>query len=161
MRKLLLLIAFLISMSMQAQKILSQTKIICKLGDSHIRTTEYADGAVTYTVYFAITDLTSIGKPLSKADIKDISLIFNSKERMLKCLRYLYEFDKGEGYYIDLENMSENKAFSTKDGFMFSQFEDIDKPIVTRYFIGKLLNTFTAGKKVKNKDKSTDDMYLQ
>lgn len=118
MKQIIVIIALLVSISTHAQKILSHTTTIGKFADSSIDFTEYTNGTSDYTVYLSTSDLKNIGTKLVKTNTERIRLEFNTKEQMLNCLHYLYDFDKGEGYYIDLENKSNNMVLSVKNGFI-------------------------------------------
>lgn len=161
MKQLITIIALLVSINAQAQKILSHTTTIGKFADSSIDLTERTDGTSYYTVYLSTSDLKSIGLDLVKTNTKRISLEFNTKEQMEKCLRFLYNFDKGEGYYIDLENKSNNMVMSLKNGFIVGALDQIDKPAISKYLIGKLLNSIglSVKKSNDNNKKKQDDMY--
>lgn len=160
MKQLITIIALLVSVNAQAQKILSHTTTIGKFDDSSIELTENTNGTSYYTVYLTTSDLNDIGK-LIKTNTERVRLEFNTKEQMEKCLRFLYNFDKGKGYYIDLENKSNNMVMTLKNGFIIGALDQIDKPVISKYLIGKLLNSIGVSVK-KNNDtnkKNEDDMY--
>lgn len=161
MKNLITIIALFFSVNVQSQKIISHTTTIGKFGDSSIDMTKNTDGGIYYTVYFATSDLKNVGTELVKTNRERTALEFDTKENMLKCLHYLYDFDKGEGYYIDLENKSNHTAYSLKDGFIISAFNEIDKPIISKWLIGKLLNSIgiSVKKEKERKGKNDDDMY--
>lgn len=161
MKQLITIIALLISISANAQKILSHTTTIGKVADSSIELTERTDGTSYYTVYLSTSELMNIGKELIKTKTKRVRLEFNTKEEMERCLRFLYNFDKGEGYYIDLENKSNNMVMTLKSGFIIGALDQLDKPAVSRYLIGKLLNSIGTSVKKENDNnkKKQDDMY--
>ncbi len=163
MKQIIVIITLLVSISTHAQKILSHTTTIGKFADSSIDFTEYTNGTSDYTVYLSTSDLKNIGTKLVKTNTERIRLEFNTKEQMLNCLHYLYDFDKGEGYYIDLENKSNNMVLSVKNGFIVGAPDQIDKPMISKYLIGKLLNTIGISvKKDKDReDKNGDDMYTK
>lgn len=161
MKNLITIMALFFSVSVQSQKIISHTTTIGKFGDNSIEMTKNTDGNIHYTVYFAISDLKDVGGKLVNMNRERTALKFDTKENMLKCLHYLYDFDKGEGYYIDLENKSNHTAYSLKDGFIISSFNEIDKPIISKWLIGKLLNSIgvSVKKEKERKGKNDDDMY--
>lgn len=161
MKQLLTIIALLVSINAQAQKIISHTTTIGKFADSSIELTERTNGTSYYTVYLSTSDLKSVGTKLIKTNTERVSLEFNTKEQMEKCLRFLYNFDKGEGYYIDLENKSNNMVMSLKNGFIVGALDQIDKPAISKYLIGKLLNSIglSVKKSNDNNKKKQDDMY--
>ncbi|GAA2993292.1 hypothetical protein [Prevotella corporis] len=161
MKQLLTIIALLVSINAQAQKIISHTTTIGKFADSSIELTERTNGTSYYTVYLSTSDLKSVGIKLIKTNTERVSLEFNTKEQMEKCLRFLYNFDKGEGYYIDLENKSNNMVMSLKNGFIVGALDQIDKPAISKYLIGKLLNSIGLSIKKSNdkNKKEQDDMY--
>ncbi len=161
MKQLLTIIALLVSINAQAQKIISHTTTIGKFADSSIELTELTNGTSYYTVYLSTSDLKSVGTKLIKTNTERVSLEFNTKEQMEKCLRFLYNFDKGEGYYIDLENKSNNMVMSLKNGFIVGALDQIDKPAISKYLIGKLLNSIGLSIKKSNdkNKKEQDDMY--
>lgn len=161
MKQLITIIALLVSINAQAQKILSHSTTIGKFADSSVELTECTDGTSYYTVYLSTSDLKNIGKELIKTNNKRVSLEFSTKEQMEKCLRFLYNFDKGEGYYIDLENKSNNMVMSLKNGFIVGALDQIDKPAISKYLIGKLLNSIgvSVNKKSDKNKKKEDDMY--
>ena len=163
MKQIIVIITLLVSISTHAQKILSHTTTIGKFADSSIDFTEDTNGTSDYTVYLSTSDLKNIGTKLVKTNTERIRLEFNTKEQMLNCLHYLYDFDKGEGYYIDLENKSNNMVLSVKNGFIVGAPDQIDKPMISKYLIGKLLNTIGISvKKDKDReDKNGDDMYTK
>ena len=163
MKQIITIIALLASVNMQAQKIISHTTTIGKYADSNIDFTECTNGTSYYTVYLSTSDLKNIGTKLVKTNIENVRLVFNTKEQMLNCLHYLYDFNKGEGYYIDLENKSNNMVLSVKNGFIVGAPDQIDKPMISKYLIGKLLNTIGISvKKDKDReDKNGDDMYTK
>lgn len=161
MKKLIAIIALLVSINAQAQKILSHTTTIGKFADSSIELTERTNGTSYYTVYLSTSDLKNVGTKLIKTNTERVRLEFNTKEQMEKCLRFLYNFDKGEGYYIDLENKSNNMVLSLKNGFIVGALDQIDKPAISKYLIGKLLNSIGLSVKKSNdtNKKKQDDMY--
>lgn len=161
MKKLIAIIALLVSINAQAQKILSHTTTIGKFADSSIELTERTNGTSYYTVYLSTSDLKNVGTKLIKTNTERLRLEFNTKEQMEKCLRFLYNFDKGEGYYIDLENKSNNMVLSLKNGFIVGALDQIDKPAISKYLIGKLLNSIGLSVKKSNdtNKKKQDDMY--
>lgn len=163
MKQIITIIALLASVNMQAQKIISHTTTIGKYADSSIDFTECTNGTSYYTVYLSTSDLKNIGTKLVKTNTENVRLVFNTKEQMLNCLHYLYDFNKGEGYYIDLENKSNNMVLSVKNGFIVGAPDQIDKPMISKYLIGKLLNTIGISvKKDKDReDKNGDDMYTK
>lgn len=163
MKQIIVIIALLVNISAHAQKILSHTTTIGKFADSSIDFTEYTNGTSDYTVYLSTSDLKSIGTKLVKTNMERIRLEFNTKEQMLNCLHYLYDFDKGEGYYIDLENKSNNMVLSVKNGFIVGAPDQIDKPMISKWLIGKLLNTIgiSVKKDKDQEDKNGDDMYTK
>lgn len=163
MKQIITIIALLASVNMQAQKIISHTTTIGKYADSSIDFTECTNGTSYYTVYLSTSDLKNIGTKLVKTNTENVRLVFNTKEQMLDCLHYLYDFNKGEGYYIDLENKSNNMVLSVKNGFIVGAPDQIDKPMISKYLIGKLLNTIGISvKKDKDReDKNGDDMYTK
>ena len=163
MKQIITIIALLASVNMQAQKIISHTTTIGKYADSSIDFTECTNGTSYYTVYLSTSDLKNIGTKLVKTNIENVRLVFNTKEQMLNCLHYLYDFNKGEGYYIDLENKSNNMVLSVKNGFIVGAPDQIDKPMISKWLIGKLLNTIGISvKKDKDReDKNGDDMYTK
>lgn len=172
MKQIITIIALLISINTHAQKILSHTTTIGKFADSSIDFTEYTNGTSDYTVYLSTSDIKNIGIKILKTNTKNVRLEFNTKEQMIQCLRFLYDFDKGEGYYIDLENKSNNTALSVKNGFIVGALDQIDKPLVSKWLIGKLLKSIgiqiteeneKIDKQVKKKrekeDSNIDDIY--
>ena len=163
MKQIITIIALLASVNMQAQKIISHTTTIRKYADSSIDFTECTNGTSYYTVYLSTSDLKNIGTKLVKTNTENVRLVFNTKEQMLNCLHYLYDFNKGEGYYIDLENKSNNMVLSVKNGFIVGAPDQIDKPMISKWLIGKLLNTIGISvKKDKGReDKNGDDMYTK
>ena len=163
MKQIITIIALLISINTQAQKVLSHTTTVGKFADSSIDFTEYTNGTSDYTVYLSTSDLKNIGTKLVKTNTERIRLEFNTKEQMLNCLHYLYDFDKGEGYYIDLENKSNNMVLSVKNGFIIGALGQIDKPTISKWLIGKLLNTIgiSVKKDKDQEDKNGDDMYTK
>ena len=163
MKQIITIIALLASVNMQAQKIISHTTTIGKYADSSIDFTECTNGTSYYTVYLSTSDLKNIGTKLVKTNTENVRLVFNTKEQMLNCLHYLYDFNKGEGYYIDLENKSNNMVLSVKNGFIVGAPDQIDKPMISKWLIGKLLNTIGISvKKDKDReDKNGDDMYTK
>lgn len=163
MKQIITIIALLASVNMQAQKIISHTTTIGKYADSSIDFTECTNGTSYYTVYLSTSDLKNIGTKLVKTNTENVRLVFNTKEQMLNCLHYLYDFNKGEGYYIDLENKSNNMVLSVKNGFIVGAPDQIDKPMISKWLIGKLLNTIGISvKKDKGReDKNGDDMYTK
>ncbi len=164
MKQLFTILSLLLILSFNsayAQKIISHTTTLGKHADNSIELTEYTDGTKFYTVWLSRGKQDVIGSKLVTTNTEKISMTFDTKEKMIDCLRYLYNFDKGEGYYIDLENRSKNMALSTKDGFIFSSSTDIDTPIILRWHLGKLLNTIGVSvmKKGTKTIKTDDDMY--
>lgn len=161
MKQLIIIIALFVSINVQAQKILSHTTTIGKFADSSIELTECTDGTSYYTVFLSRSDLKSIGTELVKTNTERVSLEFNTKEQMEKCLLFLYNFDKGKGYYIDLQNKSNNMVMSLKNGFIVGALDQIDKPAISKYLIGKLLNSIGLSIKKSNdkNKKEQDDMY--
>ena len=160
MKQIITMIALLISISTHSQKILFHTTTLCKYADSSIEFTEFTNGTSSYTVWFSSSNIANIGTKVVKTNTERIGLEFATKDKMINCLQYLYNFDKGEGYFIDLENLSGNKVMSGKKYFIFYSKNDIDKPIVSQWLIGKMLNTIGVSV-VKNGDKTnkSDDMY--
>ena len=161
MKKVLTIIVLLISISTHAQKILSHTTTLGKYADSSIEFTEYTNGTSSYTVWLSSSDIKSIGTKIIKTNTERINLEFDTKEQMLNCLHFLYDFNKGEGYYIDLENKSKNMVMSTKNGFIVGAIDQIDKPLISKWLIGKMLNVIGVSvvKKGDKNSKSDDDMY--
>lgn len=161
MKKIFTILVLLISISTHAQKILSHTTTLGMYADSSIEFTEYTNGTSCYTVWLSSGDIKSIGTKIIKTNVKKVNLEFNTKEQMLNCLRFLYEFNKGEGYYIDLENKSNNMVTSTKKGFIVGAIDQIDKPLISKWLIGKMLNVIGVSvvKKGDKNNMSDDDMY--
>ncbi len=163
MKKCIFIFALLVMVitQVEAQKILSHTTTIAKYAGSSISYVENSNGNGYYDVCLSSADLKSVGTKLVTTNRERIILGFESKEAMIKCLKFLYDFDKGEGYYIDLENKTGNTALSVKKGFIFGGIYDIDKPAISQWVLGKLLNLI--GVSVKKKDeankKEEDDIY--
>lgn len=163
MKQIITIVILLVSIGVQAQKILSHTTTIGKYADSSVELTENTDGTSYYAVFLSSSDIKNIGTKVVKTNTERICLKFNTKEQMLQCLHYLYDFDKGEGYYIDLENKSNNMVLSVRNGFIVGAIDQIDKPTISKWLIGKLLNTMGVSVK-KNKEsesKDGDDIYVQ
>ena len=139
MKKVITTIALFLAINAQAQKILSHTTLIGKFFDNRIELTEYTDGTSCYAVYLVSSKLKLSGLEVSTTDMQKIQMRFDTKEQLIKCLRYLYDFDKGEGYSIALENKTDNIVFSTNDGFIVTSHDQIDTPHTTKITIGKLL----------------------
>lgn len=78
MKQLITIIALLISISANAQKILSHTTTIGKVADSSIELTERTDGTSYYTVYLSTSELMNIGKELIKTKTKRVRLEFKT-----------------------------------------------------------------------------------
>lgn len=161
MKQLLFALMLSVATTMQAQKILSHTTTLGQFANNQIDCTERSDGSKYYTVYLSSTDQKVIGTKIIETNKERVSMIFETKEEILKCLQYLYDFNKGDGYFISLENKSGNCVLSYKKGFIFGGENDINKPFISQWTIGKLLNSI--GVSVVKKDDRTnntgDDMY--
>ena len=162
MKKYLLIFMLSVANIACAQKILSHTTTIGKYADSSIELTENTDGTSYYTVFLSSSDIKNIGTKVIKTNTERVRLEFNTKEQMLNCLHFLYDFNKGEGYYIDLENKSNNTVLSVKNGFIFAAISQIDKPTISKWLIGKLLNSIgvSVKKGTETNKKEGDDMYM-
>lgn len=161
MKQIITIIALLVSINVQAQKILSHTTTIGKYADSCIELTENMDSTSYYTVFLSSSDIKNIGTKVIKTNTERVRLEFNTKEQLLKCLHFLYDFNKGEGYYINLENKSNNMVLSVRNGFIVGAIDQIDKPTISKWLIGKLLNSIGVSVKKSNdaNKKEGDDMY--
>ena len=155
----LLFVAFISSAT--AQKIISHTTTLAKVYDCHIDKTDYTAGNTTYQVW-----LTSSENKISKS----IHIDFDSKERMTSALQYLFNFSKGDGYYIDIESKNGACALSSGRGFLISTPDNIDKVLVSQFIIGKLLNKLGISVSLSNlpepkqdnskKQQQGDDIYV-
>lgn len=152
MKHLLLSFLLLSAVNLQAQKIISHSRVIANFFDNKIEETVFMEGGVSYAIF-----LTSDNK-------NRVTLKFNTREHLIRCLRYLYDFDKGEGYFIDLENASHDTVLTGKHGgYWIKDDNSIRGQIIYKRTFGKLL--IALGEKVdmsksipKNDDK-TDDTY--
>ena len=163
MKKILTLaLLFVASLSVAtAQKIISHTTTLAKVYDCHIDQTDFTTGNTTYQVW-----LTSTENKISKS----IHIDFDSKERMTSALQYLFNFNKGDGYYIDIESKNGACALSSGRGFLISTPYNIDKVLVSQYIIGKLLNKLGISVSLSNlpepkqdngkKQQQGDDIYV-
>lgn len=172
MKNLIIIIIFMFSIHANAQRILAHTTTIGKFDNSSIKVTEWTDGKSEYHVYLA----SKIGLDGAvKSNVEIIRLDFDTKEKMINCLQYLYNFDKGDGYFIDLETKSKNTVTTVKyDRFLIGAFDQIDRPIVSKWTIGKLLNSIGVSvinnkdieqpeneKNNKKQKNNMDDLYTQ
>lgn len=140
-----------------AQKIISHTTVICKVSDNHIDQVDYTDGHTVYEIWFNRNN---------NRIAQSICVQYSSKEKMVQVLNFLFNFDKGEGYYIDLESNNHATVISsTRKSFFLSSGTDVDKFFINHYIIGKLLNGLGEGVKVSDDDntpekpKSDDGVY--
>mgnify|MGYP000848571753 CR=1 FL=1 len=149
-----------------AQKIVSFTKTISKFGNCKIEETEFTDGKLEYSVFLSSADLKNVGTRLIDTNRESLYLRFNSKDEMVRCLQFLYNFQKGDGYFIDLENKSHNTVTTFDSNFLFHSPKDIDSPLIGRHVFGKLLNGLKISaksdeEKAKERKRNDEDMYFQ
>ena len=161
MKKILTLaLLFVASLSVAtAQKIISHTTTLAKVYDCHIDKIDYTAGNTVYEVW-----LNTEENKVSKS----IHLDFDSKDKMTSVLQFLFNFNKGDGYYIDLESKNGACATSYGRGFTFSTPGTPDKVLMSQYIIGKLLNKLgisvnpgdDPSPKTNPNAKQGDDIYI-
>lgn len=162
MKKILtFVLLFVASITMAtAQKIISHTTTLAKVYDCHIDKIDYTAGNTVYEVW-----LNTEENKVSKS----IHLDFDSKDKMTSVLQFLFNFNKGDGYYIDLESKNGACAISYGHGFTFTAPSNVDKVLVSQYIIGQLLNKLgisvlignepASKKDNSNKRQQGDDIY--
>jgi hypothetical protein len=161
MKKIITIMALVLSINTQAQKIISRTTTIGRFANCSIDLTEYEDGKNCYSVWLISSDVKISGTTIIETNKEVLPIKFLTKEKMIHCLKYLYDFNKGAGYLIDLENLSKNTAMSTRKGFQFGSENRFDTPEISQYIIGKLLNSINVSVKKENETqpKEKDDIY--
>lgn len=146
-------LALLVASSVSAQKLISHTTLLSKALDNRLEQTDYTDGRTTYQIVINVSDKVP----------HSVTLQYSSKDKMLSVLHYLYDFKKGDGYFIDLESVNGATALSFGDGYQIGTKDNIDHVLISRYALGKLLNGIgvSVNDKPSSKDKDTDDIYQQ
>lgn len=145
------LVVLLAAVFANAQTIISHTTVIAKFGADYIEKVAYTNNKESYNAW------------LHKEDnkiITSIKLSFASKDDVVKCLSYLYKFDKGDGYLIDLETVNGNTAYSLGKTYVVKGEGQVGEVYVNRYTIGKLLNALGVSVYPNGKPAETnDDLY--
>lgn len=145
------------SLGAHGQAIISHTTTIANWGGCHVDKVDFPDGNEYFDVWLRNGDKI----------VTNVYMRLATRRDVVARLSYLYNFDKGDGYLIDLQTLSGNTALS--DGtnkFIIGGDGQADKIVVYKITLGKLLNAIgqsvrpTADDGTKDKKNySGDDLY--
>lgn len=144
------------SLGAHGQAIISHTTTIANWGGCHVDKVDFPDGKEYYEVWLRNGDKI----------VTNVYMRLATRQDVVARLSWLYNFDKGDGYLIDLQTLSGNTALS--DGtnkFIIGGDGQTDKIVVYKITLGKLLNALgqsvrhTADDGAKKDKPSGDDMY--
>lgn len=152
MKQLILsVLVAMLPIATSAQTIISRTTEVAKYAGDFLEKVELADNSTHYNLWLHSGDKV----------ISSVRLTFNTVDDVVKCLSYLYQFDKGDGYLIDLHTVNGNTAFSSGKTYLIKGHEQLAEVLVYKFTIGKLLNAL--GKSVytdgKPRNTTADDIY--
>lgn len=139
------------------QAIISHTATIADYGGCHVDKVDFPDGKEYYEVWLRNGDKI----------VTNVFMRLATRQEVIARLSYLYNFDKGDGYLIDLQTLTGNTALSDgSNKFIIGGDGQAGKIVVYKITLGKLLNalgqsartTSDDGTKDKKND-SGDDLY--
>ena len=138
------------------QAIISHTATIADYGGCHVDKVDFPDGKEYYEVWIRNGDKI----------VTNVFMRLATRQEVIARLSYLYNFDKGDGYLIDLQTLTGNTALSDgSNKFIIGGDGQTDKIVVYKITLGKLLNALgqsarpTSDDGTKKKQGSGDDLY--
>ena len=138
------------------QAIISHTATIADYGGCHVDKVDFPDGKEYYEVWLRNGDKI----------VTNVFMRLATRQEVIARLSYLYNFDKGDGYLIDLQTLTGNTALSDgSNKFIIGGDGQTDKIVVYKITLGKLLNALgqsarpTSDDGTKKKQSSGDDLY--
>ena len=138
------------------QAIISHTATIADYGGCHVDKVDFPDGKKYYEVWLRNGDKI----------VSNVFMRLATRQEVIARLSYLYNFDKGDGYLIDLQTLTGNTALSDgSNKFIIGGDGQTDKIVVYKITLGKLLNALgqsarpTSDDVTKKKQSSGDDLY--
>lgn len=138
------------------QAIISHTATIADYGGCHVDKVDFPDGKEYYEVWLRNGDKI----------VTNVFMRLATRQEVIARLSYLYNFDKGDGYLIDLQTLTGNTALSDgSNKFIIGGDGQTGKIVVYKITLGKLLNALgqsarpTSDDGTKKKQSSGDDLY--
>lgn len=138
------------------QAIISHTATIADYGGCHVDKVDFPEGKEYYEVWLRNGDKI----------VTNVFMRLATRQEVIARLSYLYNFDKGDGYLIDLQTLTGNTALSDgSNKFIIGGDGQIGKIVVYKITLGKLLNALgqsarpTSDDGTKKKQSSGDDLY--
>ena len=138
------------------QAIISHTATIADYGGCHVDKVDFPDGKEYYEVWLRNGDKI----------VTNVFMRLATRQEVIARLSYLYNFDKGDGYLIDLQTLTGNTALSDgSNKFIIGGDGQTGKIVVYKITLGKLLNALgqsarpTSDDVTKKKQSSGDDLY--